>query len=95
MTRWQLLNIQALELLTFLLPFFNLYLFIYFCCGPFLKSLFNLLQNYFCFTFFGFFCGGQGGGEWLAVQLAGLYFPDQGLNPGLWALAVKVPSPNH
>ena len=42
----------------------------FFECGPFLKSLLNLLQYYLYFMFW-----------FLAVRHVGFYLPDQGSNP--------------
>ena len=49
--------------------------FFFCCCGPLLKSLLNLLQYCFCFTF-----------QCFGLRHVGSYLPDQGLNrrPLLW-----------
>ena len=52
--RWN----PQVEFLIFLLPPFFKKLFFFFWCGQFLKSLLNLLQYFFCFTFLG--CWPQG-----------------------------------
>ena len=60
-----LTNIEALFFL-----FWSLFCCFFFCCGPFLKSLLNLLQYCFCFMFWFFY--------WEAC--VGSSLPNQGLN---------------
>ena len=47
---------SVLHKLVFMFEFFKVSFFFFFWCGPFLKSLSNLLQFYFCFMFWVFFC---------------------------------------